>query len=127
MILSKLRSWHQHDTAYFEEALLQANGRKGKVLMDGIADNRKCYELAKRYNKERLTPPQKRAVIRHEPIYEKRNKAVRIIKGLGGDLEARSIWGKLTGYSQRSVVESMMSRWKRAFGGSLKSRCLDRR
>ncbi|MGR3911977.1 MAG: hypothetical protein QRY71_01530 [Candidatus Rhabdochlamydia sp.] len=60
-------------------------------------------------------------------MYETRNEAVRIIKGLGDDLEARSIWGKLTGYSQRSVAESMMSRWKRAFSGSLKSRCLKRK
>ncbi|CAM0117396.1 hypothetical protein [Rhabdochlamydiaceae symbiont of Dictyostelium giganteum] len=64
---------------------------------------------------------------RDKPVYEKRNEAIQIIKGLGGDLEARSIWGKLTGYSRRAVVESMMSRWKRTFSGSLKSRCLQRR
>ncbi|MGR3973543.1 MAG: hypothetical protein QRY72_03105 [Candidatus Rhabdochlamydia sp.] len=57
--------------------------------MNGIADDRKCYALAKKYNKELLTHPQKRAMIHHEPIYEKRNEEVRIIKELGKDLVSK--------------------------------------
>jgi hypothetical protein len=66
-------------------------------------------------------------VVRSEPGYEKRNEAVRIIRGLGGDLLARSIWAKLVGYNRRVIVESMMSRWKRVLGSDLKSRSEDRK
>jgi hypothetical protein len=35
----------------------------------------------------------------------------------------RSIWAKLVGYNQRVLAESMMSRWRRLYGGELKSHC----
>ena len=38
------------------------------------------------------------------------------IKGLGGDKLAREIWGKLTGYSRRALVETSFSRLKRLYG-----------
>src|SRR3990167_8996218 len=58
---------------------------------------------------------------RKEDGYEKRNDAVKIIRGLGNDRLARSIWSKLVGYNRRVVAESMMARWKRLFGGDLRS------
>ncbi|CAM0117397.1 IS5 family transposase [Rhabdochlamydiaceae symbiont of Dictyostelium giganteum] len=99
IILAEVGNEYEADTTHFEKALKKANSNKGRVLMDGIADNENCYALAKKYNKELLTPPRKGAIIRDEPVYEKRNEAVHIIKGLGGDLEARSLWGKMTGYN----------------------------
>jgi DDE family transposase len=56
-----------------------------------------------------------------------RNDAIRVIRGLGNDRLARSIWSKLVGYSRRSIAESMMSRWKRLHGSSLQSRCEQRK
>lgn len=123
LVLAELSSEHTHDTAYFEQTLKRTNRRRGKALIDGIGDSRRCYEIAKKYNKVLLTPPKKGAVIRREEGYEKRNDAVRIIRGLGNDAIARGIWAKLTGYNWRVVVESMVSRWKRLYGGSLRSRC----
>ena len=68
----------------------------------------------------------KGAVYRQEPELAGRNDAIRLIRGLGNDRTARSIWGKLTGYNRRVIVESMMARWKKLYGGDLKSRCSDR-
>ena len=126
LILAELTHEHVHDTAYLEDALKCANSRKGKVLIDGIADSKRCYEMAEKHNKVLLTPPQTCAVIRKEKGYEKRNAAIKVIRGLGSDRLARSIWSKLVGYNRRVVVESMMSRWKRLHGSDLKSRCPQR-
>jgi len=123
LILAEITDEHVHDTVHLEKALKKANRRKGKVLIDGIADSGRCYDLVQKYNKKLLTPPKKGAVIRKEPVYEARNNAIKMILGLGNDRMARSIWSKLVGYNRRVIVESMMARWKRLYGGSLKSRC----
>lgn len=127
IVLAEISDEHVHDTAYLERALKRANRRKGKVLIDGIADSRRCYEIARRHNKGLLTPPKRGAVLRKEEELEKRNDAIRIIHGLGNDGVAKAIWGKLVGYNRRVVVESMMSRWKRLYGGSLRSHCPKRK
>jgi len=127
LLLAEISDEHVHDTKHLEEGLQRANKRKGRVLIDGIADSKKCYELAARYKKELITPPKKGAVFRKEKGYEKRNEAIGIIKALGGDKNAKSIWSKLVGYNRRVVVESMISRWKRLYGDDLKSRCEQRR
>jgi hypothetical protein len=126
LVLAAMSNEYAHDTTYLDQALERANGKSGKVLIDGIADSGRCYEIARRYKKELLTPPKKGAVVRKEPGYERRNEAVKIIRGLGGDLIAKSIWAKLVGYNKRVIVESMMSRWKRVLGSDLKSRDEDR-
>lgn len=126
LVLAKLSSEYVHDTTYLEEALQRTNPRKGKVLFDGIADSQRCYRLAAKYNKVLLTPPKKGAVYRREPEFAQRNDAIRIIRGLGNDRIAKSIWGKLSGYSRRVIAESMMARWKKLYGGDLKSRCTGR-
>jgi Transposase DDE domain len=127
LILAEITNEYVHDTQYLEKALKKANRRKGKVLFDGIADSKRCYQMAQKYNKLLLTPPKTGAVLRKESGYEKRNEAIQIIQGLGGDKQAKSIWSKLIGYNKRVMVESMVSRWKQLFGGSLKSHCERRR
>lgn len=126
LVIAEVTEEHVHDTAYLEQALKRCNRKKGKVLFDGIADSKKCYETCKKYNKKLLTPPNRKAVLRQEPEYCLRNEALRIIKGLGGDEIARSIWSKLSGYSRRSQVESSIARWKKLLGGGLKSQNFER-
>ena len=67
-----------------------------------------------------MTPPRKGSSIQNG--IDQRKDSIKIIKALGGDLEAKSIWGKLTGYNQRSQVETLFSRWKRVLGESLRSK-----
>ena len=126
VILAKVTQEHVHDTAYLEEALRRCNRKRGKVLFDGIADSKRCYEICRRYNKKLLTPPSRAAVLRKDPEYRSRNEALILIKGLGGDELARTIWSKLTGYSWRSEIESLIARWKRLLGGRVKSKTLER-
>lgn len=127
LAFAEITDEHVHDTAYLEKALKKTNRRKGKVLFDGIADSLRCYQLTRKYNKKLLTPPKKGAVLRKEEELVERNDAVKIIRGLGNDEIAKSIWGKLVGYNQRVIIESMISRWKRLYGGELKSRCSERK
>ena len=126
LVFSTLSDEHVHDTTHFERVLQASNLRRGKILMDGIADSQRCYETAERYNKELLTPPKKGAVIREEKVFDRRNDAIKIIRGLGGDDLAKMIWSKLIGYSKRVVVESAVARWKRLYGGEIKSRTEER-
>jgi hypothetical protein len=126
LVVAEATDEYKHDTTYLEMALEAANRKRGKVLLDGVGDSRSCYELAKKRNKMLITPPKQGAIIRHELCYRERNDAIRVIRGLGGDRIARSIWSKLTGYNKRVEIESMIARWKRLYGCSLKSRTEER-
>jgi hypothetical protein len=77
LVLAELTNEYVHDTTYLEKALGRANRKRGKVLVDGIADSLRCYELAGKHNKSLLTPPKKGAIIRKEEGYARRNEAVR--------------------------------------------------
>jgi hypothetical protein len=55
-----------------------------------------------------------------------RDDAIRIIHVLGGDKEAKSLWGKLTGIVERALVETSFSRMKRLFGERLFSKTPDK-
>jgi hypothetical protein len=122
LFLAALTKETSHDTSCVEKALRLCNRRKGKVLFDGIADSKRCYELCERYNKVLLTLPGHRAILRQKPGYGLRNEALKQIKRLGGDEPARSLWAKRTGYSRRSEIESTISRWKKVLGADLKSK-----
>ena len=122
IILAEVTGPYKHDTTLLEKSLKKSNRKKGSVLIDGIADMASCYGLSKRYGKQLLTLPRSGAIIREGPNYITRNQAIRSIQGFGGDRLARSIWSKLSGYSQSALIESQISRWKRLYGGSLKSR-----
>jgi hypothetical protein len=120
IIYSKLTSASKHDLSQIDEVMLCLNRRKGKVLIDGIADQHELYRKCEEYNKQLLTPPRKGSIMNESN--ETRNDAIKIIRALGGDLEAKSLWGKLTGYNQRSQIETLFSRWKRILGETLKSK-----
>ncbi len=55
-----------------------------------------------------------------------RYEAIKVIRAFGGDKEAKSIWGKLSGYSRRSLVETTFSRYKKMFGECAFSRSRER-
>jgi len=44
LILAEASEEYKHDTTYLEKALKEADLRKGKILIDGIADSQRCYE-----------------------------------------------------------------------------------
>jgi len=116
-----LTTEHICDTIFVPEIMEKRRGIK-KVLMDGAADAEDLYKLAWESEIDLLTPPKKTAIKRPEPWMKKRTNRLLEIRGLGGDAEAKSLWGKLSGYSKRVTVESAIARWKRLFSGHLESR-----
>lgn len=121
LTLAEVSGEYTHDTHYLKQALATANQGPGLVLIDGIADSQRCYELAGHYHKWLLTPPRKGAGLVDRPSCQARNDAIKTILDLGADSLARSIWAKLTGYSKRVIIESLIARWKRLFGTRLAS------
>jgi hypothetical protein len=120
IIFAKATNEHTHDLTHVEDVLNRGNRRKGKLLIDGIADTHDLYDLATSYQKELVTPPRKGA----SPFTgsKSRQSHVNVIRALGGDDVARAIWAKLTGYNERAHVEGTFSRWKRVLGEELSSR-----
>lgn len=59
LTLAEATDEYKHDTTYLEKALKEADLRKEKILIDGIAASQKCYELAERHNKELIIPQSK--------------------------------------------------------------------
>jgi len=108
-----------HDGKMTKPLLDQVKGKIKTVLADGAYDGKNTRTLIKERGAMPLVPPPKNGRIGRQ---SERNDAIRVIKGLGGDKEARSIWGKLTGYSKRALVETAFSRMKRLYGPGLWSR-----
>ena len=120
IIFSKATDEYVDDLTHIEKVLACCNRRKGDLLIDGIGDTHNLYKTVAKYNKKLLTPPRKGAnPFKGDPF---RRQSVRFIQLLGNDKDARAIWAKLTGYSQRSHVERAFSTWKRIFGEELSSR-----
>ena len=87
------------------------------VIGDGGNDTTRCRSAISSMGATELIPPRKTGKNREN--LDRRNQAISEIKGFGGDLLAREIWGKLTGYSRRSLVETAFSRLKRFYGDRL--------
>ena len=99
--------------------------RSARTLIgDGAYDHHWIRALMKNRGGRILAPPPKNGVCRGIDL--DRDQAVKDISLLGGDLVGRSLWGKLTGYSRRALVETTFSRYKRMFGGASFSRTEER-
>lgn len=94
------------------------------VIGDGGYDEKQSRREIKRKHAKALVPPPKNGRILGED--KERDDALLRIQNLGGGVEGRSLWGKSTGYSIRSLVETAFSRMKRLFGAALFSKTLDR-
>jgi transposase len=112
------------DPTAFPSLFAQVNRRVKEVLADGAYDSANIRDLIKQQGGKALIPPPKNGVCNGLDI--DRDQAVLDIRALGGDKMARSIWGKLTGYSRRALVETTFSRYKRMFGDRIFSRTQER-
>ena len=103
--------------------------RKGikKVYGDGAYDDMDFRRTVEKIGAQPIVPPPRNARVGKgkEEATIKRNDAIKQIKGLGGDDEARAIWKKLVGYHIRSLGETMMYRIKQLTGASLRSRTME--
>lgn len=112
------------DPTAFPNLFTQVSRQVKEVIADGAYDSGDIRSLIKRKGGEALIPPPKNGVCHGVDI--DRDQAILDIHVLGGDKIARSIWGKLTGYSRRALVETTFSRYKRMFGEKAFSRTYER-
>ena len=112
------------DGKAFPVLIDQVPNRMQTVIGDGAYDDKEVRELIKKKGGKGLIPPPSNAVCHGTD--PDRDHAVLTIRGLGGDKLAKSIWGKLTGYSQRALVETTFSRHKKIFGDRFFSRTRER-
>ncbi len=101
--------------------LIKECPKSAKVyLADGAYDTRRCRKAVNDKGAKTLIPPRKNA--KWDPKLKERNRGISERKGLGLDDVGISLWGKLTGYSRRALVETSFSRLKRIYGGEFYSR-----
>jgi hypothetical protein len=83
----------------------------------------RCRKSIDKIGAKELIPPRRNA--KKSEVSTRRNHAILEILGLSGDNIAREIWGKLTGYSKRSLVETSFSKIKRLYGSRFYSRKME--
>lgn len=102
------------DGKAFPEIFSQVTGRVKTVIGDGSYDDQAVRDLVRKRGGKALVPPPKNAVCHGKDL--DRDQAILDIRAFGGDKIAKSIWGKISGYSRRSLVETTFSRYKKMFG-----------
>lgn len=116
------RWWDDADLA--PERLAPIAPPVAKLYGDGAYDQWKLYDVLEREEILPVIPPRRRASIKRHgngagpPL--PRDEALRGIRRLG-----RKRWKQEIGYHRRSLVETSMSRLKRAFGNRLTNKRFD--
>ena len=116
-----LTSKKRDDADLVPEILAQIDPPVAKLYGDGAYDKWKLYDVLAREEILPVIPPRRGAAIRRHgncagnPL--PRDEALRGIRRLG-----RRRWKHEIGYHRRSLVETSMSRLKRAFGTRLKNK-----
>jgi len=112
------------DGKAFPEVTRQVQGRPKTVIGDGAYDDRDIRDLIRKKGGKALIPPPSNAVCHGTDL--ERDEAIKMIRAFGNDKMAKSIWGKLSGYSRRALVETTFSRYKKMFGERAFSRTQER-
>ena len=116
-----LTSKKRDDAEVVLEILAQIDPPVKKLYGDGAYDKWKLYDVLERQEITPVIPPRRGASIkRHGNCAGKplaRDESLRGIRRLG-----RRRWKQEAGYHRRSLVETSMSRLKRAFGARLKNK-----
>ncbi len=103
-----------HDSQMTKHLLDNVPSSVRVVIADGAYDGTNAREAIRQKKAQALIPPPKNA--RYRGLDDERDQALKLIRGLGGDKKAKSLWGKMTGYSRRALVETAFSRFKGLFG-----------
>jgi hypothetical protein len=112
------------DGKAFPKVVQQVRGCPKTVIGDGAYDDRDVRDLIRKQGGKCLIPPPSNAVCHGTDL--ERDDAIKVIRAFGGDKVAKSIWGKLSGYSKRALVETTFSRYKKMFGERAFSRTWER-
>jgi hypothetical protein len=117
------------------EILTDLPGRKvASICGDRAYDKRICYRRAHALNAAAIIPPIKVARLqcetrpkRNEEALSSRDRAVAFIRQYGSYEEGVKEWKRNIGYHQRSRIEALNQRFKRAFGHCLSSKLAETR
>jgi len=123
VVADSLTESNTSDCSMVDELLDQIDSEIVEVKADGAYDGQPSRSSIKKKGAKPIIPPPRNARVKCEK--SERDDAVLEILGLGNDEQARSLWGKLTGYSRRVLVETFFSRYKRLFGGRLFSKLFE--
>ncbi len=115
---------HVADSTMTDALLNQVEGSIKTTMADGAYDHASARNAIQKRGSKALVPPPKNAT--YKGTASERDEALSIIEGLGGGKEGRSLWGRLTGYSTRALVETAFSRMKRLFGERLFSKIFEK-
>lgn len=121
IVAEVLTSKRCDDAEVVPEILAQIDSPVAKLYGDGAYDKWKLYGVLEREEIMPVIPPRRTAAIKKhgncagQPL--PRDEAIRGIRRLG-----RRRWKQVVGYHRRSLVETSMSRLKRAFGSRLKNK-----
>ncbi len=125
IVASDLTSRRTHDCTRVPALLGQIDDRVASVFADGAYDTEGTYEAAHAQGKGRalrvLILPGRDAQLSPRPTaaLKERNRNICSIRRLG-----RREWHKRPGYSQRSMVENAIYRYKTIIGRCMRSRTL---
>jgi hypothetical protein len=106
------------------QVMQQVKCRPKTVIGDGAYDDREVWDWIRKKGGKSLIPPLSNGVC-HGTDRE-RDDAIQVIRAFGRDEAAKAIWGKLSGYSRRTLVETTFSRYKKMFGERAFSRTQER-
>ncbi len=109
------------DGSMAEPLLLGVEGKVDEIKADGAYDQSKVYRVAARHGAKPIIPPRKNAKIkRHGNTRgprETRDDNLREVRKKG-----RKRWKRESGYHERSLVETVMFRYKTILGDGLRAR-----
>ena len=126
IVASELTSHRTRDSTRVPALLEQNDNPVASIHADGAYDRKSVYEAARRKGNghavRMLIPAARDARLRAAPsrALKERNRNVRLIRTLG-----RRQWHKQSGYSQRSMVENTIYRYKTILGGNMRSRGME--
>jgi len=124
IVAEALTSKRCDDADLVPELLAEIDPPVVRLYGDGAYDKWKLYDVLEREEILPVVPPRRTASIKqHGNCARKplpRDEAIRAIRRVG-----RKRWKQAAGYHRRSLVETSMSRLKRAFGSRLKNKRFD--
>jgi IS5 family transposase len=126
IVASDLTARRTRDCTQVPALLEQIEDPIASVSADGAYDTRAVYEAAHEEGEGRavrvLIPPRRDAQLspKSSTALEERNRNIRSIRELG-----RREWHTSSGYSQRSMAENTVFRYKTIIGRSMRSRTFD--
>jgi len=125
IVASDLTTRRTHDCTRVPVLLGQIDNRVASVCADGAYDREGVYEAAHAQGQGRhvrvLIPPRRDSQLSPRPsaALKERNRNIHFIRRLG-----RREWHKRSGFSNRSMVENAIYRYKTIIGRGMRSRTL---